>query len=96
MKDGDGAYLANILMEGGQSEHEEETGRLRLYEHAFNKDLVIAEVCESPFRELWMRDGHADLRPPDPARDGLIPPAVADPVFVVFNPRSGRGGGRAW
>ena len=57
MKDGDGAYLADIMMEGEQSEHEEETGRLELYDHPFNKDLVISEVYESPFRELWMRDG---------------------------------------
>jgi hypothetical protein len=57
MKDGDGAYLANILMEGQQSEHEEETGKLRLHEHPMNKGLVISEVYDVPFRELWMRDG---------------------------------------
>lgn len=57
MKDAQGAYLANIVMEGSQSEHEEETGRIRLFEHPFNKDLDIDEVYEVPFRELWMRDG---------------------------------------
>jgi hypothetical protein len=57
MKDGQGAYLANIVMEGSQSEHEEETGRLTLHEHPFNKDLVLSEVYEVPFRELWMRNG---------------------------------------
>lgn len=57
MRDEQGAYLANIVMEGSQSEHEEETGRLVLHEHPFNKDLVISEVYEVPFRELWMRDG---------------------------------------
>ena len=40
MKDDSGAYLANIIMEGEQSEHEEETGQIVLHEHAFNKDLV--------------------------------------------------------
>ena len=40
MKDDAGAYLANITMEGEQSEHEEETGRIVLHEHPFNKDLV--------------------------------------------------------
>ena len=63
MKDGDRAYLAKILMEGGQSEHEEETGSLRLHDHPFNKDLVISEVSEIPFRELWMRDGMQTFDP---------------------------------
>jgi hypothetical protein len=63
MKDGDKAYLAKILMEGGQSEHEEETGLLRLHEHAFNRDLVLSEVSEIPFRELWMRDGMQTFDP---------------------------------
>ena len=37
MHDGDGDYLASVTMEGQHSEHEEETGRLRLFPHAFNK-----------------------------------------------------------
>ncbi len=57
MKDGERAYLASIVMEGQQSEHEEETGSLRLLEGSFNKDLVVADVSEVPFREVWMRDG---------------------------------------
>ena len=57
MKDDQGAYLANIVMEGSQSEHEEELGHIQLHDHPFNKDLVISEVYEIPFRELWMRDG---------------------------------------
>jgi len=63
MKDDEGAYLANITMEGNQSEHEEETGRLKLYEHPFNKDLAISEIYENPFRELWMRDGVQTFEP---------------------------------
>lgn len=63
MRDTSGAYLANIVMEGEQSEHEEETGRLRLQEHAFNKDLMISEVYEVPFRELWMRNGVQTFHP---------------------------------
>lgn len=57
MKDDHGAYLANIIMEGDQSEHEEETGRLVLHDHPFNRDLIISDVYELPFRELWMRKG---------------------------------------
>ena len=63
MKDTQGAYLANIVMEGVQSEHEEETGKLLLYEHAFNEDLVIPDVLDLPFRELWMRDGRQTFDP---------------------------------
>jgi len=62
-KDGDKAFLANIVMEGQQSEHEEETGSIRLVEHAFNKDLVVGDVSEIPFRELWMRDGMQTFDP---------------------------------
>lgn len=57
MKDGDAAYLANIVMEGEQSEHEEESGKLQLFDHAFNKQLALSEVYDVPFRELWMRNG---------------------------------------
>jgi hypothetical protein len=57
MKDGDAAFLANILMEGQQSEHENETGKLVLHDHPFNRALQIADVYDVPFREQWMRDG---------------------------------------
>jgi hypothetical protein len=63
MKDGDAAYLANITMEGSQSEHEEETGSIKLYDHPFNRDLVIPDVYETPFRELWMREGKQTFEP---------------------------------
>ncbi len=63
MKDEEGAFLANIVMEGSQSEHEEETGRIQLFDHPFNKDLMISEVYEVPFRELWMRDGQQTFDP---------------------------------
>jgi hypothetical protein len=56
-QDDGGRYLANIVFEGEQSEHEEETGRITLHEHPFNKDVVISEVYEEPFREMWMRNG---------------------------------------
>jgi hypothetical protein len=63
MKDGDAAFLANIIMEGQQSEHEDETGKLTLHDHPFNKDLEIAEVYDVPFRELWMRSGVQTFHP---------------------------------
>jgi hypothetical protein len=63
MKDDEGAFLANIVMEGEQSEHEEETGRLLLHDHPFNADLNISEVYEEPFRELWMRSGSQTFDP---------------------------------
>jgi hypothetical protein len=63
MKDGDEKFLAYITIDGTQSEHEEETGRLRLADHPFNKDLMIGEVSEIPFREQWVRDGVQIFQP---------------------------------
>jgi hypothetical protein len=56
--DDGGKYMCNILFEGEKSEHEEETGRIKLHDHPFNKDIMISEVFEQPFREMWMRKGH--------------------------------------
>ena len=56
-KDDSGTYLANILFEGEKSEHEDEKGQIVLHDNAFNKDIVLSEVYETPFRELWMRRG---------------------------------------
>jgi len=63
MKDDSGAYLAEITMEGEQSEHEEETGRLKLHDHPFNSALMISEIYDQPFRELWMRAGRQTFEP---------------------------------
>jgi hypothetical protein len=63
MKDEEGAYLANIVMEGSQSEHEEESGLITLHDHEFNKDLMISEVYEVPFREIWMKTGSQTFDP---------------------------------
>lgn len=57
MKDDAGRYLANMVFDGQLSEHEEETGRLVLLEHPFNRELPLADVSEIPFREVWMRQG---------------------------------------
>ena len=63
MRDGDQTYLAHITMEGKQSEHEDEKGVLKLYDHPFNQPLMISEVYETPFRELWMRSGMQTFEP---------------------------------
>jgi len=63
MKDDTGAFLAHITMQGEQSEHEEETGRIQLREHPFNRELAISEIYEQPFRELWMRNGVQTFEP---------------------------------
>jgi hypothetical protein len=57
-QDDDQRYMCNILFEGDKSEHEEETGSIKLFDHPFNKDIDISEVYEKPFREMWMREGH--------------------------------------
>ena len=63
MRDGDQTYLAHITMEGKQSEHEDEKGVIKLYDHPFNQPLQISEVYEVPFRELWMRAGLQTFQP---------------------------------
>ena len=63
MRDGEQTYLAHITMEGSQSEHEDEKGVIKLYDHAFNQPLQISEVYEVPFRELWMRSGMQTFQP---------------------------------
>ena len=63
MKDDSGAYQANIVMEGEESEHEEEAGKLVLHDHPFNADLEIADVWDVPFREIWMRQGKQTFDP---------------------------------
>lgn len=63
MKDDSGAYQANIVMQGEQSEHEEETGALVLHDHPFNRALSIGEVATMPFREIWMRNGKQTFDP---------------------------------
>ncbi len=56
-KDDSGTYMANILFEGEKSEHEEEAGKIVLHDNPFNRDLVLSEVYDVPFREQWMRRG---------------------------------------
>lgn len=57
MRESDECYVADILMEGSQSEHEDESGRLRLHDHPFQGSLALPDVADVPFREVWMRDG---------------------------------------
>ncbi len=57
MINGDDRFKVDIHMEGPHSEHEEELGRLKLYEHPMTAQLTLEQVSTSPFREQWMKDG---------------------------------------
>ena len=57
-RDASGSYLASFAIEGQQSEHEEEAGQIVFHDSAFNEGLAVAEVCATPFREIWMRHGY--------------------------------------
>ena len=46
-----------------QSEHEDEKGSIDLHDHEFNRALSIEDVYETPFRELWMRNGRQTFDP---------------------------------
>lgn len=58
MRDGATSYMTYVTHASDSvSEHEEEKGFLRLFDHPFHGDLPIAEVAEIPFREIWMGTG---------------------------------------
>lgn len=57
MRDGDGHYMVDIHLQGRFSEHEEETGSLRLHDHPFCRQILGADITPEPFREMWMKDG---------------------------------------
>jgi hypothetical protein len=44
-------------MRGMLSEHEENTGTLRLHDHRFFDHLDLSGMDTLPFREMWMREG---------------------------------------
>jgi hypothetical protein len=56
-RDADGAYLGILSMQGMLSEHEENSGTVRLYEHRFFEGLDLSAMDRLPVREMWMRDG---------------------------------------
>lgn len=57
MVNADHRFKVDIHMRGPHSEHEEESGSLKLYEHPMTSHLDIDEVATYPFREQWMTDG---------------------------------------
>ncbi len=57
MVNGDSRFKVDIHMRGPHSEHEEELGSLKLYEHPMTARLTLDQVAAFPFREQWMRDG---------------------------------------
>jgi hypothetical protein len=61
--DASGTYMATMAMNAQFSENEEERGNIEIYPHAFTKGLDPEGVNETPFRELWMRDGKQTFDP---------------------------------
>jgi hypothetical protein len=61
LKDAGASYLANVRVSAEMSEHEEETGRLKLYDHPFHAGVVIGDVYDVPFRETLLRNGTQDF-----------------------------------
>lgn len=58
-----GTYMATMAMAAQFSENEEERGNIEIYPHAFTKSLDPEGVNNTPFRELWMRDGKQTFDP---------------------------------
>ncbi|HIF38058.1 MAG TPA: hypothetical protein EYQ69_02215 [Gemmatimonadetes bacterium] len=51
------AFKVNIFMQGQHSEHEEETGSLKLYPHQMTEGLDLDDISTIPFREQWFQQG---------------------------------------
>ncbi len=56
-------HLAEVLMEGESSEHEEGTGSLSLRAHPLLAGLDVEGLEPSPFREQWIRAGMETFHP---------------------------------
>ena len=69
MNDEEGAYTSTIVMAGEFSENEEERGGITIHSQAMTDLLADWDVDFKPFRELWMRNGVADLPPAPDARE---------------------------
>lgn len=63
MADDSGHYKVNIFMEGPHSEHEEEEGHIKLYDHPMNAGIDLSELASTPFREEWYRAGMQTFEP---------------------------------
>jgi hypothetical protein len=63
MVDGDDRFKVNIYMEAAHSEHEEESGSIKLYEHPMTAGLTLDDVSTIPFREQWYQAGLQTFEP---------------------------------
>jgi hypothetical protein len=57
MIDEDRSFKVDIHMQGSFTVHEDEKGKLELYDHPMCDRLDLEEIDNIPFRELWMRNG---------------------------------------
>jgi len=55
--DESGSYVGIMDMAGSLSEHEENTGTVRMYDHRFFDRLDLSAMDTVPFREMWMKSG---------------------------------------
>jgi len=56
-RDETGAYIGIMDMKGQLSEHEENTGTLKMYQHRLFDGLNLSAMDTMPLREMWMKDG---------------------------------------
>lgn len=55
--DESGGYMGVMDMRGSLSEHEENTGTVRLFNHRFFEGLDLSAMDPVPYREMWMKAG---------------------------------------
>lgn len=56
-RDAGGSFIGIMDMKGRLSEHEDNTGSIRLYPHRLFERLDLSAMDTRPLREMWMKDG---------------------------------------
>ena len=57
MMDGSRRLKADLQVSGRYTVHEQERGRMELFDHPMTDGLTLAEVSPYPFREHWLKEG---------------------------------------
>lgn len=57
MVDGEDRFKADIHIRGSLTEHEEETGEIKIHDHPMCENVPDFDIEPYPFREIWVRDG---------------------------------------
>ena len=63
MMDGERRLKADVQIHGRYTMHEQERGRIVLFDHPVTSMLTLDEVARYPFREHWLKEGYELFHP---------------------------------